>query len=73
MPKNTTVDTRGLSCPQPALQASQLLQQLALGTVEVLVDAGTAQDNVIRVAERAGWHVTEEAQVDGSVMLVLRK
>ncbi len=70
---NPSVDTRGLSCPQPALQTSQALRGLAGGTVEVLVDSGTAQDNVTRVAERAGWRVTEASQADGSVKLTLRK
>jgi tRNA 2-thiouridine synthesizing protein A len=73
MPKHTTVDTRGLSCPQPALQTHQTIHGLAGGTVEVLVDSGTARDNVTRVAERAGWRVGEEAQADGSLKLILRK
>ncbi len=73
MPNPVRLDTRGLSCPQPALQATQTLRPLAGGTVEVLVDPGTARDNVTRVAERAGWRVSEEEQGDGSLKLILWK
>ncbi len=73
MSDTVRLDTRGLSCPQPALQAMQTLRPLVGGTVEVLVDPGTARDNVTRIAERAGWHVSEEEQGDGSLKLILRK
>jgi TusA-related sulfurtransferase len=73
MANTVTLDTRGLSCPQPALQATHALRPLAGGTVEVFVDPGTARDNVTRIAERAGWRVTEEEQSDGSLRLILRK
>jgi len=68
-----TVDARGLACPQPALMARQALDKLSGGTVEVLVDSGTSRDNVARVAERAGWRVTVEAQPGGSFRLLLQR
>lgn len=68
-----TVDARGLGCPQPALMARDALGALKGGTVEVLVDSGTARDNVSRVAERAGWVVAVEAQPEGVFRLVLKR
>jgi len=68
-----TIDARGLSCPQPALQTEQALRQLTGGTVEVLVDSGTSVDNVTRIAQRAGWRVTAEEQPDRSFKLLLKK
>ena len=52
-----TVDTRGLSCPEPVILARQAI---AAGQfpIEVLMDTVTARENVRRVAERAGCHVT---------------
>jgi len=73
MPHPLTLDTRGLSCPQPALQTSEAMQRMGKGSLEVLVDPGTAQDNVVRLAQRAGWSVTEEPQADGSLKLRLQK
>ena len=46
-----TVDARGLSCPQPAMLTRQAINELNQGTVEVLVDSGTARDNVSRWAK----------------------
>ncbi len=73
MPDMQQLDVRGLSCPQPALRAREVLSRLTSGTLEVLLDAGTARDNVVRIAERAGWQVDEQEGPDGSLRLILRK
>ena len=67
------VDTRGLSCPAPALLAQRTLRRVKKGTVAVLVDSGTARENVARLAGNAGWSVTVEDQPDGACRLVLRR
>ncbi|MCR4394458.1 MAG: sulfurtransferase TusA family protein [Dehalococcoidales bacterium] len=67
------IDARGLSCPQPAMLARQAMQKAGKGTLEVLVDSGTARENVSRLAKNAGWEVTIEAQPDGSYRIVLNK
>ena len=68
-----TLDARGLSCPQPALQTEQLLKQLTSGTVEVLLDSGTSRDNVSRIAKKAGWSVEIETKPGEGFRLVLQK
>jgi TusA-related sulfurtransferase len=68
-----TLDARGLSCPQPALQTQQFLKQLTGGTVEVLVDSGTSRDNVTRIAKKAGWSVEIETKPGEGFRLVLQK
>ena len=68
-----TVDARGLSCPQPAMLTRQAMQKLDRGTLEVLVDFGTARENVSRLAKNAGWAVTMEEQPDGGCRIVLKK
>jgi len=68
-----TVDARGLSCPQPAMLTRQALQKFDKGTVEVLVDSGTARENVSRLAGKAGWAVTLEEQPEGSCTIVLKR
>ncbi len=68
-----TVDARGLSCPQPALQTEQLLKRLTSGTVEVLLDSGTSRDNVTRIAKKAGWSVAIETKPGEGFRLLLKK
>jgi TusA-related sulfurtransferase len=67
------VDARGLSCPEPALLATQVIKKMKKGIVEVLVDSGTARENISRLAKNAGWSVTIEEQAGGNVKIVLQK
>ena len=68
-----TVDARGLSCPQPAMLALQAIKKLDKGEIEVLVDSGTARENVSRLARNAGWEVIIEEQPEGNYRIVLKK
>ena len=51
----TTVDARGLACPQPVVRTRKAMQQT--GRVVTLVDNETSLTNVSRMAEKAGWTV----------------
>jgi TusA-related sulfurtransferase len=67
------VDARGLSCPEPALRAKRAMRDLGSGRIEVIIDNGTARDNVERVARLGGWSV-EAAKLEGEeVRLLLEK
>jgi TusA-related sulfurtransferase len=67
----TTVDARGLSCPQPVILARKAI---AVGQfpVEVLVETVTSRENVRRMAEKAGCTVTV-AEMGDEFKLTLRK
>lgn len=67
------VDARGLSCPQPVMLASKAINKLNKGAIEVLVDSGTARDNVSRLAKNSGWAVTIEEKPEGNFRMVLKK
>ncbi len=58
------IDCRGLSCPEPVLQARQALQQATEGTVTVIVSNAVARDNVCRAAGSLGWKVSVEEDGD---------
>ena len=73
MAETKVVDARGLSCPQPVMLTRQTIRKLDKGTVEVLVDSGTARDNVSRIARNTGWKVTVEGKSDGSSRIILVK
>jgi tRNA 2-thiouridine synthesizing protein A len=67
----TTVDARGLSCPQPVILARRAIEAGQF-PVEVLVDTATARENVKRAAEKAGCIVRIE-EVGGEFKLTLTK
>ncbi len=73
MNKIEVLDARGLSCPQPIMVVNKAIKKLSRGTIEVLVDSGTARDNVSRFAQSAGWTVTVEDQPENSYKIVLKK
>jgi len=58
---DTTVDARGLSCPQPVLMT---MNEVNKGKIFVLVDTDTSKENVSRAAESQGWLV-KDVQEDG--------
>jgi len=68
-----TVDARGLSCPQPVLLAQAAIRNMKNGVVQVLVDSGTARDNVTRVAKKSGWNAKIEEQANGVVKITLSR
>ncbi|HEY67688.1 MAG TPA: SirA family protein [Thermoflexia bacterium] len=55
----TTVDARGLSCPQPVILTRKAIQAGEF-PIEVLVETVTSRENVRRVAEKAGLQVRVE-------------
>jgi TusA-related sulfurtransferase len=67
------IDARGLSCPQPIFKTQEKIWALEKGVIEVLVDDGTAKQNVARTAEREGWSVEIEDKGDGEFLLTLTK
>lgn len=67
------VDARGLSCPQPAMLARQALQKLSRGSLEVIVDNGTARENVSRIAKNLGWEIDIDERSEDDVHLLIIK
>jgi len=58
----TTVDARGLACPQPVIQTRKAMQQW--DQIVTLVDNETSVTNVSRMAEKEGWQVHVVPQGD---------
>lgn len=61
---STTVDARGLSCPQPMMLTRKALQESSGGEVLVLVDTMTQVHNCSRAAETLGWQAGYEEKGD---------
>ena len=60
----TTIDARGLSCPQPVLMTLDNIKKQSSGEIEILVDTETSKENVSRAAENQGWQVTDVKEED---------
>jgi len=56
------LDVRGLSCPLPVVKVRNKLTELKEGLLEVLVDTGTAKDNITRMANNNGWKIETKEQ-----------
>jgi len=56
---STTVDARGLSCPQPVIMTLNEIKNGNDKEIVVLVDTDTSRENVTRVAQSQGCRVGE--------------
>lgn len=62
---SSTVDARGLSCPQPVLMTLDEIKKIDTGEIVVLVDTETSRENVTRAASSQGWSLKD--MQEGSV------
>ena len=58
----TTVDARGLSCPQPVIMTLDEIKKGSDTEIIILVDTDTSKENVSRAAESQGWKINEVAE-----------
>ncbi|MDP2045250.1 MAG: sulfurtransferase-like selenium metabolism protein YedF [Deltaproteobacteria bacterium] len=58
----TTLDCRGLACPNPVIKTKELIDRGEVRELTVLVDNPAAQENVSRFLKRAGFEVKVEGQ-----------
>jgi TusA-related sulfurtransferase len=68
-----TVDTRGLSCPQPVVETVRAARQHPSDTLEVLADTATSRENIARFARNNHWTVDISETTDGEFKLTLKK
>ena len=66
-----TIDTCGMSCPQPVLMTKKALDEEKDG-IDIIVDNNTAKENVQRFMKNAGYLVEIEEK-DGTFVLKARK
>ena len=66
-----TIDTCGMSCPQPVLMTKKALDEEKDG-IDVIVDNNTAKENVQRFMKNAGYSVEIEEK-EGTFVLKARK
>ena len=65
-------DVMGFSCPLPVVKVKKKLAELQEGILEVIVDTGTARDNVTRMANNAGWKVEVKEQEEEYLLIITK-
>jgi TusA-related sulfurtransferase len=55
----STVDARGLSCPQPVLMTLDEIKKGVAGEIIVLVDNDASKENVSRAALSRKWTIAD--------------
>jgi len=67
----TTIDARGLSCPEPVILISQAMKS-GEPAYEIKVDNRVSKENVTRYAEHQGYKV-DAVEAGGEFTLTIRK
>ena len=67
----TTIDARGLSCPEPVILISRAMKS-GENAYEIIVDNRVSRENVTRFAEHQGYAVSV-SEADGEFTLSIRK
>ena len=67
----TTIDARGLSCPEPVILISRAMKS-GESAYEITVDNRVSKENVTRFAEHQGYAVSV-SEADGEFTLSIRK
>ncbi|MBC8199274.1 MAG: sulfurtransferase TusA family protein [Desulfobacteraceae bacterium] len=70
---STTVDARGLSCPQPVLMTLDEIKKGSDMEIIVLVDSDTSKENVSRAAQSQGWEIADVQETEGGYQLTIKK
>jgi TusA-related sulfurtransferase len=68
-----TIDTRGLSCPQPVLMTMDAIKSGEASEMTVLVDNEASKENVSRAATSKGWAVTGISEEEGVYHIAIKK
>ncbi|MDA8134302.1 MAG: sulfurtransferase TusA family protein [Desulfobacteraceae bacterium] len=69
---STTIDARGLSCPQPVLMFMDAVKSSPDKEIIVLVDTDASMENVTRAAESKNCKVTVTQAADEYRLTIIR-
>ena len=69
----TTVDARGLSCPQPVILTINEIKSATDPEIVVLVDTDTSKENVTRAATSQGCTISAVSPDGDGYRIVIQK
>ena len=69
----TTIDVRGLACPEPLIAFTNAAKQAGVTEMEISFDCGAARDNIARSAASMGWQVASVDEAPAHTVMTLTK
>ena len=69
----TTIDAKGLSCPQPVILTLDEIKTGSEKEIIVLVDSDTSKENVIRAATSQGCEISDVSQEEAGYRILITK
>lgn len=69
----TTIDARGLSCPQPVILTLDEIKNGTAKEIHVLVDTDTSRENVMRAATSQGCQVADVSSESEGYQISIKK
>jgi TusA-related sulfurtransferase len=69
----TTIDARGLSCPQPVIMTLNEIKKGDGGEIVVLVDTETSRENVVRAAASQNYIVNDFSPEGDGYRITMQK
>ena len=70
---SSTIDARGLSCPQPVIKTLNEIKRVKKGEIMIMVDTDTAKENVIRASLTHSWAVVDTQALEGGYKIIIRR
>jgi len=65
------IDVRGLSCPLPVMKTKQSLEENPGASINILVDADVARENILRLAATRKYSARTELTAEGDFRIFL--
>lgn len=69
----STIDARGLSCPQPVIMTLDEIKKGSEKEIIILVDTETSKENVTRAAQSKGCTIIESTENDEGYKITVSK
>ena len=69
----TTIDVRGLACPEPLIAFTKAAKQAGVTEIEISFDCGAVRDNISRSAASMGWQVASIVEAPAHTVMTLAK
>ena len=69
----TTIDVRGLACPEPLIAFTDAVKKKEVTEIEIRFDCAAARDNITRSAASLGWVVASVDELSDHTVMNLAK
>lgn len=69
----TTIDVRGLACPEPLIAFTEAAKQQQVDAIDISFDCAAARDNITRAAALMGWSIVSVTDAPDHTLMSLAR